>query len=388
MATFEANKYIETSEEEDLILQTAREFAENEIAPRALEIDATNEYPLDLAKRMGELGFYHLTFPEAMGGGGHGPVIEWLIQEEFAKVSPGLGAALGWGLSSATYLVGLAPKLVDKYLDGALAGTVRYTFTGSDPVGSFNHTEESVLGTKVADGWVLNGTRVFGSFAGVAKVHFPSGKGSDGAEHLWYLDAETPGVKVEKIDRKLGGAGLANATVSYEDVFVPDDQLSPFPSGSGPDRDGNQTGYIPACACCVGGAQGILSKTVDYMKERTTHGEPLANMSVIADRLAQFATQVEVAQCFFHRAIDAYRSTPGGKPHASMLKVYCADMFATVARGCIELWGGLGVYEEVGVARYLRDAITFLPADRPATAHYQQIAQSVLGLGVTKTLAS
>ncbi|MDR1238411.1 MAG: acyl-CoA/acyl-ACP dehydrogenase [Propionibacteriaceae bacterium] len=387
MSDYEANWYIELTEEEQLILQTAKEFGENEIAPRVAEIDASNEYPWDLAKRMGELGFYHLMLPEKLGGGGHGPVIKWLIEEEWAKISPAMAFALAPAIGEAYYLVGLAPKLVDKYLEEALDGTAKFTFTGTDPAGSFNHTEAPVFGRRDGDDWILNGTRLFGTYAGIAKYHFASGMGDDGSWHQWYVDVETPGVKVEPFERKLGLAGTANAVVSYESVRVPGDQVCPIPPGTEADRRGNASGYIGACCCAVGGAQGVLAKTIDYLKQRTTHRVPLADMSVIADRLAGFAIEVEAAQCFLHNTLKGFQTGYGGKPHTSMVKPYCTDMFARVSRGCMELWGGIGVNEEVGVARYVRDALTMLAADRPTTGHYQQVAQSVLGLGVKYTLS-
>lgn len=390
MASYEANWYIDISDEEQLILQTAKEFGEAEIAPRVAEIDASNEYPWDLAKRMGELGFFHLMLPEKMGGGGQGPVIKWLIEEEWAKISPAMAFALAPAMGQAFYLVALAPKLVDKYLDQALVGAAPFVFTGTDPVGSFNHTEAPVFATADGDDWILNGTRLFGTYAGIAKIHFPSGICDDGKERQWhqfYVDAETPGVKVEPFERKLGMAGTANAVVSYENVRVPGDQVCPIPPGTEADRRGNQSGYVGACCCAVGGAQGVLSKTIDYLKQRTTHGVPLASFPVIADRLAQYAVEVEAAQCLLHNLLKGFQTGYGGKPHTSIVKPYCADMFARVSRGCMELWGGIGVNEEVGIARYVRDALTLLPADRPATAHYQQVAQSVLGLDLKYTLA-
>jgi len=386
-SSYDAKYYIELTEEEQLILQTAKEFAAKEIAPRAMEIDQSNEYPWDLAKRMGELGFYHLMLPESMDGGGHGPIIKWLIEEEFAKVSPGVSFALAPGIGEAYYLVGLAPKLVDKYLDAALDGTAKFTFTGTDPVGSFNYSEVPVFATKDGDDWILNGTRLFATYATIAKFHFPSGKCDDGVSRQWYVDAETPGIEVKYTEKKLGMAGTMNGVVSYQNVRVPGDQICKVPSGADFDRMGNQSGYIGACCCAVGGAQGVLAKTIDFLKERTSHGEPLGNMSIIADQLARFATRIEACQCFLHTELKGFRNGYGGKPHTSMLKPYCCEMFADVARGCMELWGGIGVNEDVGIARYVRDALTMLAADRPTTAHYQQVASTVLGLGVKKTLS-
>ncbi|MDR1070890.1 MAG: acyl-CoA/acyl-ACP dehydrogenase [Gracilibacteraceae bacterium] len=325
--------------------------------------------------------------PEAKGGGGHGPIIKWLIEEEFAKVSPGLAFALAPAIGEAYYLLGMAPKLVDKYLDAALDGTAKFTFTGTDPVGSFNHTEAPVFAVKDGDDWILNGTKLFATYGTIAKFHFPSGKCDDGKFRQWYVDAETPGVEAKAVDKKLGLAGTMNGDVSYRNVRVPHEQICNVPNGAEFDRIGNQSGYIGACCCAVGGAQGILAKTVDYMKQRTSHGEPLGSMTVIADHLARFATRIEAAQCFLHTELQGFRKGYGGKPHTSMLKPFCCDMFADVARGCLELWGGIGVNEDVGVSRYIRDALTMLAADRPATAHYQQIAHVVLGLDVKKTLS-
>lgn len=383
-----ANFYYPLSDEQKLILQTVKEFAEQEIEPRLPEIHKTNAYPWDLFERMGDLGLYYLMLPEEMGGGGHGVSTIMLIGEEIGKVSAGMSFAATFSLDGPLRLATMYTKLKDKYFEDALKGKVPIVAAGCDPAGSFNYGDQPVFGVQKGDEWILNGTRVFATFGGVAKMCLFMGKGEDGVNHYWYVDACTPGIEVSKVEDKIGWKGHETAVMTLKDVHVPADQVLPFPDPRNADRMGLNTGYMSNVAAAVGGMQGVFEKTLEYVKVRNSHGEPIGNMSVVGDQMARMATQIEMCRCLFHNMLmkldQGREMVPPGL--VNMLKAQCIQTFIDVSLGCTELWGGLGIVEDTGITRYVRDAVNQLPPCRPANGHYQQIA-SLMGLGVKKTLS-
>jgi alkylation response protein AidB-like acyl-CoA dehydrogenase len=170
-------------------------------------------------------------------------------------------------------------------------------------------------------------------------------------------------------------------------VRVPESAVLPFPSVSDTVNSGYNGSYLEAAAVAVGGAQGIFDKTMDYIKIRESHGISFDKMSVHADRMGKLAAQISLCRCFLHRTIEDLVNQTIDPEQGNMAKAMCSEMFINVAKECIESWGGIGVFEDTGVARYLRDAITLIPADHSNDVQFQHIAKS-LGMGITRALAS
>ena len=382
--------YYPLSDEQSLILDTVREFAQREIAPRLAEIDETNAYPWEIYEKMGELGFYYLMLPEEMGGGGHGPSTQLLIGEEVAKVNAGMGFAVPFSLDGPLTIATCYTKLKDKYFEDALAGKVPIAAAGTDPIGGFNYPDWPVSVVKDGDEWVLNGTRMFATFGGVAKIVMFMGRDENDVYHYFYMDAETtPGVKVDNVEHKIGWKGHETACMSFTDVRLPADQELPFfPDPREDDRAGVSIGYMCTVAAAVGGMQGVFEKTLEFVKVRNSHGEPIGNMSVVGDKMARMATRIEACRCMFHKSLEILDNEPENFPKGmvNMLKALCTETFVDVAVQCTDLWGGMGIVEDTGIARYVRDAVNCLAPCRPTDAHYQQIAY-FLGMGVKKTIS-
>ncbi|MEC4176889.1 acyl-CoA dehydrogenase family protein [Adlercreutzia sp. R7] len=385
MTTF----YYPLNEEQKLILDTVKDFAENDIAPLLPEIDETNAYPWKIYERMGDLGLYHLMLPEELGGGGHGVTTALLIGEEVGKVSPSLGFAVPFSLDAPLNIALCYTKLKDKYFDEALKGKVPIAQAGTDPIGGYNYPEWPVAAVKDGDEWVLNGTRCFATFGAVAKIIVFMGRAEDGNFRYWYMDHTTPGIEVAKVEKKIGWKGQDTTVLNFKDVRVPADQeLTFFPDPRDDDRAGIGFGYMGTVAAAVGGMQGVFEKTLEYVKARNTHGEPIGNMSVVGDKMARMATEIEACRCLFHNALRIYDADPMSVPRGlqNMLKAMTTQKFVDIAVQCTDLWGGLGIVEDTGISRYVRDAVNCLAPCRSTDAHYQQIA-SFLGLGVKYTLS-
>jgi butyryl-CoA dehydrogenase len=376
--------YLDLTEEQQLILKMIHEFGVNDVAPRADEIDRTNAFPIDLFNKAAELGFGGFLFPEEMGGAGQDSKIVLLMQEELAQYSPTAGFVLNY-LVNAAGIFSLMPDLAAKYADDLAAGNTVAAFAVADPVGSFNYTEHPVFARKDGDEWVLNGTRLFVTAAGIAKLVLSHGLCDDGQFRYFGVEAGVPGFETTKIEQKLGMNGLDNGVLSYQDVRVPDSAVLPFPSVIDTVRGGYNVSYLEAAATAVGGAQGIFDKTLDYLKIRTSHGITFDKMSFHGDRMGRLAAKIELCRCYLHRSIEDFVGQTMVPEQGNILKAECSKMFIEVASECLASWGGIGIFEDTGVARYLRDAYTLVPADHPNDLHYQQIAKH-LGMDMSRTL--
>jgi butyryl-CoA dehydrogenase len=376
--------YLNLTDEQQLIMKMIHEFGVNEVAPRANEIDRGNTFPLDLFEKAAELGFGNFLFPEEMGGAGQDSKIVLLMQEELAQYSPTVGFVLNY-LVNAAGIYSLMPELATKYADELVSGKTVAAYAVADPVGSFNYSEHPIFARKEGDGWVLNGTRLFVTAAGVAKLILSHGLCDDGQCRYFGVEVGTPGFETTKIEQKLGMNGINTGVLSYQNVRVPDSAVLPFPSVIDTARGGYNGSYIEAAATAVGGAQGIFDKTMDYLKARTSHGVSFDKMSFHADRMGRLDARIELCRCYLHRSIEDFVGQNMVPEQGNILKAECSKMFIEVALECLNSWGGIGIFEDTGVARYLRDAVTLIPADHPNDVHYQQIAKH-LGMGVSRTL--
>ena len=378
-------KYLELTEEQQLIMNMVHDFGVNEVAPRAEEIDRSNEFPLDLFEKAAGLGLGALLFPEEMGGAGQNDKIVLLIQEELAQFSPSVGFIINY-MIKAMGIYSLAPDLAAKYGDLLQKGQTVASFAVADPAGSFNYEQHPVFAKKDGDDWILNGTRLFVTAAGVSKLTLSHGLCDDGECRYFAVEDGTPGFMTTKIEQKIGLNGINNGVLSYQNVRVPDSAVLPFPSVADTVNSGYNGSFLEAAAVAVGGAQGIFDKTMEYLKVRESHGVTFDKMSVHADRMGRMDARIELCRCFLHRCIEDLVTQNMAPEQGNICKAECVNMFVDVARECIESWGGIGVFEDTGVARYLRDAITLIPADYPNMMQYQQVAK-ILGMGITRTLS-
>ena len=376
--------YLDLTDEQQLIMNMIHEFGVNEVEPRANAIDRSNEFPIDLFMRAAELGFTNFVVPEEMGGAGQNEKLILLMQEELSQFSPSVGFTLNY-LCNAGGIYSLMPELAAKYADDLAAGKTVAAYAVADPAGSFNFTQHPVFAKKDGDEWVLNGTRLFVTASGIAKLILTHGLCDDGQFRYFGVEAGTPGFETTKIEQKVGMNGLNNGVLSYQNVRIPDSAVLPFPSVSDLCRSGYNASYLEAAATAVGGAQGIFDKTMDYLKTRESHGITFDKMSFHADRMGRLNARIEICRCYLHRSIEDLVTHNLAPEQGNICKAECTEMFVDVAKECLESWGGIGMFEDTGVARYLRDAITLIPADHSNDVHYQQIAKH-LGMGVTRTI--
>jgi alkylation response protein AidB-like acyl-CoA dehydrogenase len=354
----------ELTEEQRMIQDMVRRFAENELAPLADEIDRTARFPSESLKKMAELGLMSMLVPAEAGGTGMGAVAYSLCLMEIGRAcaSHAVTTSVTNMVCEGIYRFGNAaqrarhiPKIASgEYPAGAFALTEPNA--GSD-AGSLRATADLV-----GDEYILNGSKVFitsGAHAGIYMVAAKSDRsaGKKGIS-VFLVEAGTPGLRVGRKEEKMGQRGSDITEILLEDCRVPAENLLGN-EGDGfrimlASLDGGRVG-IASNSC--GLARAALESARNYAKDRRQFGHPIADFQAIQFKLADMATQVDAATLLTLRAAHRKESGRPFTQEASMAKVYATEMVQRVAREALQIHGGYGYIREYPVERYLRDAM-------------------------------
>ena len=350
------------NEEQRMIQDTARGFAQQEIAPHASEWDAAEEFPEDLVHRFGQMGFLGMTIAEKWGGAETDNVCLAIVIEEISAAD---GAA---GL-----LVGLQNSVVcgpldefgseyqkENYLRPAIQGELRGCFCLTEPQAG---SDASNLITRIdarGNGYVVNGAKQFISSGATADLALIFGVTDPdaGKKGITAVIARTnsPGYKVVAREKKLGQRASDTCQLSFDDLEVPPEMILGEPGGGYRIALGNlEGGRIGIAAQALGIARAAYESALGYAQERESMGRPIIQHQAIAFRLADMATKIEVArQMIWHAASIKDAGQPALK-EASMAKLYASEMAEEVCSAAIQIHGGYGYVQGYPVERLWRD---------------------------------
>jgi alkylation response protein AidB-like acyl-CoA dehydrogenase len=351
------------TEEQTLFRNAVRGFVEKEVAPVAAQLDERGEFPMELFRRCGQLGYFGLRYPEAVGGLGADFTTFCLMAEEIARGSLSLAAAVSMQCLMGTdfvYRFGTdehKARLLAPALRGEKIGTIAMTEPdfGSDLGGI------TTRAVRDGDGWVLNGRKMWITSATVADFFTVAAKtdpeaGFKGID-MFLVEKGMPGLRVGKRIEKMGVRASETSEVILEDVRAPGENLL-GPLGTGFKNLGAILAEIRAMtgALALGLGQAALEASLRYSHERVQFGKPIAAYQAIAHKIAEMGTQLEAARGLVYRAawqIDA------GRPDmklASMAKLFAAEMANKAADECTRIFGSYGFAMEYDAQRYFRDA--------------------------------
>ena len=353
------------SEEQVMIRDMCRGFADDVIAPRAEEMDKTGAYPYDIMARMGELGMMGIPFAEEYGGGGGDWVSMGLCIEEIARGDAGLGIMLDVTTMCAHEIESFGTEEQKRrWLPPLTRGQEMGGFALTEP--DTGSDAASISCTAVRDGneWVLNGTKQFitnigldnGSLAIVAAV---SGKNDQGGGIVdTFVDLkDTPGFTVGRSYDKIGLHSCATHELAFEDCRVPEDYRLGEPGrGLAQHLAALQMGRIAIAACSVGLAQACLEASVAYARERIQFGKPIIEFQGVSFKLADMAVAIEMARLMY---LKAAWLKDKGQPYtfeASAAKLYASEMAEKVASDAVQIQGGYGYMSDYAVSRYYKQA--------------------------------
>jgi butyryl-CoA dehydrogenase len=351
------------SEEQKMVIEGARKFAEKELAPKVEELDAKQEANIAALKALGELGYMGMTVPEDYGGTGMGAVAYAGVMIELSKVDAGTAVAVSVqnSLVNDAFMMYGSEALKRRYLPKLTTGEWLGCFSlteagaGSDP--------GSLRALAVRDGqeFVLNGTKNFttnGSFADVVIAFFCTDreKGAKGIS-AFVIPKEAPGFAVGKHENKLGIRTSSTTEMVFTDCRVPADALL------GQENKGLSValgtldcGRIGIAAQAVGIAEAALTESVRYAKQRVQFGQPLADFEVLQFMMADMAVDVEVAKTMLYRA--AWMKDSGARrftKESAICKLFASEMAHRVCHKALQIHGGYGFMKDYKVERLYRD---------------------------------
>jgi len=351
------------NETQQMIRDTARKFAQDELAPSADERDEREEFPHEAVKKLGELGFMGMMVSEQYGGAGLDTVSYVLAMEEISKVDASAGVIMSVNNSLVTW--GLEAYGSDyqkeKYLKDLASGKKLGAFALSEPEAGSDATNQRTTAVRSGDHYILNGTKNFitnGANADIVLVMASTdrAKGPKGVS-AFIVEKGTPGFSVAKKERKLGIRSSDTVSLAFQDCKIPKENLIKE-EGFGmkfalKTLDG---GRIGIAAQALGIAQASLEAAVTYSKERKAFDHPIADFQAIQFKIADMATAVEAAR---QLTLKAARMKDAGQNYgtmAAMAKLYASKVAVNAALEAIQIHGGYGYIREYKVERFLRDA--------------------------------
>lgn len=351
------------TEEQLMIKQTAKEFAESEIAPTAIERDLKGEFPYEIVKKLGELGFMGMMVSPEWGGAGLDTISYVLAMEEISKIDASVGVIMSvnnslvcWGLE--TYGTN---EQKEKYLKPLAQGKMLGAFALSEPEAGSDATNQHTTAEKDGDYWILNGTKNWITNGTTADVYLVMAQTNRELRHkgisAFIVEKDFPGFERGKKEDKLGIRSSDTCSLMFTNCRVPKENLI-WEEGKGFNFAMNTLngGRIGIAAQALGIAQASLEAAIKYSKERKAFGRPIAELQAIQFKLADMATKVEAARLLTLQAASLKDQHKDFAMQAAMAKLFASRTAMECADEAIQIHGGYGYVREYLVERYLRDA--------------------------------
>jgi alkylation response protein AidB-like acyl-CoA dehydrogenase len=350
------------SEELLEIKRIVRDFAEKEIRPHVMEWDEGQIFPIDVLKKLAELGFLGVLIPTEYGGAGLGYTEYVTIVEELSRVDGSIGISVAAHNSLCTghiYTFGNAEqkqRFVVPLAKGEKIGAWSLTEpeAGSDAGGTQTHAHLE------GDHWILNGQKTFTTHGAHGDICVAMAVTDRSAGHhgisAFILEKGMPGFFAGKKENKLGLRASDTSTVIFEDCRVPKENLLGEPGSGFIDAlkvlDG---GRISIAALGVGMAQGAYEAALHYAKQRRQFGKPIAEFQAIQFKLADMATEIDAARLLTHRAAWMKDQGMNTTAQSSMAKLYAGEVAVRVANECVQVHGGYGYIKDYPAEKFYRD---------------------------------
>ncbi|MEA2170615.1 MAG: short-chain 2-methylacyl-CoA dehydrogenase [Solirubrobacteraceae bacterium] len=349
------------SPDHDLIRKTARDFAEQEVAPVAEELDRTKSFPYEIVEKLGDLGFMGIPFPEEYGGAGADTLAYAIVVEELTRVDSSVAITMCAHTSLGTqpiYLFG-SEEQKQKYMPDLTAGKKLGSFGLTEPEAGSDAGNVRTR-AKLADGeWTIDGAKQFITNAGTdisGHVSVTVRTGEDEISNL-IVEKGTDGYEIGEGYRKMGWNASDTRPLTFEDCKVPEENL--IGKRGGGLRQFFEVlaiGRIGVAAMGVGLAQGALDQALAYAKERQQFGQAISKFQTIQVKLADMATEIEAARLLVYKAAWLKDQGKDYRITAAQAKLKTGRMAVRCAEEAVQIHGGYGYIEEYPVCRMYRDA--------------------------------
>ncbi len=353
----------ELTDEQRLLSEAARDFADGEIAPRARENDRAARFDRELASRIGEIGYLGATVSEQYGGGGLGYFDYGLIVEQVGRAD-----------SAARTVVSVQTSLVcgsierwgsedqkQSWLPRLCSGEALGCFGLTEPDTGSDAANLRTRATRTDGGWSISGQKMWISLANFAELAliFAQTDPDEGHRGLacFLVPTSSDGFSTQEIHGKLGLRASDTAAISLDDVEVPEEaMLGEIGDGFKVAMSALDAGRFSVAAGCVGICDGCVDASVEYAKERQQFGVPLARFQLVQELIADMIVKRDAARMLVWRAADLKDRGLPNTAQTSVAKLYATESAVECANAAIQVHGGSGYVDDYPVERYLRDA--------------------------------
>ena len=378
---------LDLTDEQRLIAETAREFADNEIVPRARENDRAARFDIELARRLGDMGYLGSTVDEEYGGQALDYVSYGLIVEQ-----------VGRGDSSARTVVSVQTSLVcgsiarwgtdeqkRRWLPRLCAGEAFGCFGLTEPDAGSDPSSLRTRAEKVDGGWRLTGQKMWISLGNVADVALIFAQTNFDERHrgiaCFLVPTESDGFSSQEIHGKLGLRASDTASLGLDDVEVTDDALlGEVGDGFKIAMTALEAGRYSVAAGCVGICDGCVQASVEYAKDREQFGVPIASFQLVQEMIAEMIVKRDAARLLVLRAGILKDQGKPNNPETSIAKLYATEAAVECANLAIQVHGGSGYVDDYPVERYLRDARVTTLYEGTSQIHKLIIGRAATGI--------
>jgi len=373
----------ELTEEQQMIKDTARRFAEKEVAPLVEGAEASRTFPIQLFRRMGKLGLLCIRYPLELGGGGADKVAECILAEELNRICAGIAAGLmvqGGLATNPIYQFG-SEGLKQEFLLPAIKGEKIGAFALTEPDVGSDAASIKTRAIKDGDYYVLNGSKTFITngpicdYALVAATVDPARKAEGVC--LFVVEKGTPGFVVTRKLDKVGNWSAETGELLFESCRVPATRLVGGQEGRGFSQilDTLTSGRITYGGRSTGVAQAAYEASLQYAQHRVQFGRPIVEFQVTRFKLAEMAMKIDIMRSYTYRVARLYDAGRKVVKEASMVKLFCAETLEEILAQAMQIHGGYGYMMEYPVQRYWRDGRLFTITEGTSEIHHLVIAR-------------
>lgn len=376
---------IELNEEQLLIKESVKDFAEQFIKPRVMEFDEDQTFPMEIMKQLGEMGFLGVLVPEEFGGAGLGYVEFVIIIEELAKIDPSIALSVAAHNGLCTNHINLfaSKEQKEKYLPDLASGKkigawgLTESFSGSDAAGLKSFAQKN------GNGFIVNGSKTFTTHGSVGETFvimaFTDKEKKSKGISAFILEKDFKGLVIGKKENKLGMRASDTAELWFENMEVSNDNLI-GDEGSGFKQAMKilEGGRISIAALSCGLAQGALNASLSYASERKQFNKSLNEFQAIQFKLADMATNIEAARLLTYKSAQDKDSGKNIAQSAAMAKLFASETAEKCASEAVQIFGGYGFTKDYPVEKFYRDVKLLTIGEGTSEIQRLVIARNIL----------
>ena len=351
------------TEEHKMLRDMVREFAKNEVSPRAQDLDEKGLFPYESVKKMADLGLMGIPWDEKYGGTGMDTLALVIAIEEIGKACPSTAATMMAHTSLGTAPIALfgTNEQKEQYLPGLASGKNIGAFGLTEPNAGSDAGNTQTKAVLNGNQFIVNGEKAYCTNAGEASVIIFTAviveEGDNKGISAFVIDADTEGLSLSSPEKKMGWCASDTRSVFFKDMVIPKSAILGDPSqGFKQFLKTLAGGRITIGALGLGTAQGAFLKALDYSQEREAFGSAINKFQGVSFKLADMATEIKLANLMLMESAWKIDQNTLTSQDAAMTKLFCTEMVGRVSDEAIQICGGMGLMSDIPLERIWRDA--------------------------------